>query len=100
MFSSISYYLSFHGKNHSTILVMILCSDFAEKIDSADGDETRILNLLRGFFFWLRVSCFCSLHFLDLPSLCVDIKIDVFFVFYDRILQMWDRLDHGWIRHA
>lgn len=31
-------------------------ADLNEKINAADGDRARILNLLRGFFYWLKVS--------------------------------------------
>ncbi|XP_015885753.3 uncharacterized protein LOC107421105 isoform X2 [Ziziphus jujuba] len=30
------------------------CTDLAEKIDLARGDQLRTLNLLRGFFYWLK----------------------------------------------
>lgn len=39
-------------------------ADLNEKINAADSDRARILNLLRGLFYWLKVSFLQFIYFL------------------------------------
>jgi hypothetical protein len=61
--------------NLLVIFFLFVLVDLEAKIRSAQGNQPEILNLMRGFFYWLMVSInfycvFFSKPFLVLTSIC------------------------------
>ncbi|XP_020201957.1 uncharacterized protein LOC109787800 [Cajanus cajan] len=46
--------IKIYEKDHLGMSFLDYSPDLAEKIEKANGDHPRVLNLLRGFFYWLK----------------------------------------------